>query len=104
MDAGFDPVVGLDRDDQLRRLHARSAGTMTVLMVADRATRRLLGAQIVGAEDAALRIDVAGTALAAGLTVDDVVMLDLAYAPPFGSVWSPVQVAARAVGQGARDA
>ena len=34
---------------------------------------------------------------AAGLTVDDVVMLDLAYAPPFGSVWSPVQVAARAV-------
>ena len=67
-----------------------------VLMVADRTSRKLLGAQIVGAEDAALRIDVAATALVAGLTVDDVVMLDLAYAPPFSSVWSPIQVAARA--------
>ena len=36
------------------------------------------------------------TALTAGMTVDDVVMLDLAYAPPFASVWSPIQVAARA--------
>jgi len=70
--------------------------TMTVVMVADLATRRLLGAQIVGGEDSALRIDVAATALAAEMTVDDVVMLDLAYAPPFSSVWSPIQVAARA--------
>jgi pyruvate/2-oxoglutarate dehydrogenase complex dihydrolipoamide dehydrogenase (E3) component len=70
---------------------------MTVLMVADRSSRRLLGAQIVGAEDAALRIDVAATALAAGMTVDEVVMLDLAYAPPFSSVWSPILVAARAM-------
>ncbi len=72
------------------------AEQMTVVMLADRSTRRLLGAQIVGGEDSALRIDVAATALAAGLTVDDVVMLDLAYAPPFSSVWSPIQVAARA--------
>jgi pyruvate/2-oxoglutarate dehydrogenase complex dihydrolipoamide dehydrogenase (E3) component len=69
---------------------------MTILMVADRSSRRLLGAQIVGAEDAALRIDVAATALAADLTVDEVLMLDLAYAPPFSSVWSPILVAARA--------
>jgi len=70
--------------------------TMTVVMIADRSTRRLLGAQIVGGEDSALRIDVAATALAAEMTVDDIVMLDLAYAPPFSSVWSPIQVAARA--------
>lgn len=94
-DAGFDPVV-VSIDTTNFAGYMPDVGTMTVLMIADRESRRLLGAQIVGAEDAALRIDVAGTALAAGLTVDDVVMLDLAYAPPFSSVWSPVQVAARA--------
>lgn len=94
-DAGFDPVVVSVETTNFAG-YMPGAGTMTVLMVADRGSRRLLGAQIVGAEDAALRIDVAGTALAAGLTVDEVVMLDLAYAPPFASVWSPIQVAARA--------
>jgi NADPH-dependent 2,4-dienoyl-CoA reductase/sulfur reductase-like enzyme len=94
-DAGFDPVVVSKQTSNFAG-YMPGSGTMTVLMIADRASRRLLGAQIVGAEDAALRIDVAATALAAGLTVDDVVMLDLAYAPPFASVWSPIQVAARA--------
>jgi NADPH-dependent 2,4-dienoyl-CoA reductase/sulfur reductase-like enzyme len=94
-DAGFDPVV-VSKETSNWAGYMPGAGTMTVLMVVDRGSRRLLGAQIVGAEDAALRIDVASTALAAGLTVDDVVMLDLAYAPPFSSVWSPIQVAARA--------
>ncbi|QGG40216.1 FAD-dependent oxidoreductase [Aeromicrobium yanjiei] len=94
-DAGFDPVVA--------RIETTGAagympdpGSMTVVVVADRATRRLLGAQIVGSEGSALRVDVAATALAAEMTVDEVVMLDLAYAPPFSSIWSPVQVAARA--------
>lgn len=93
--AGFDPVLVSIETTNFAG-YMPSPGTMTVLMIADRTSRRLLGAQIVGAEDAALRIDVAGTALAAGLTVDEVVMLDLAYAPPFSSVWSPIQVAARA--------
>ncbi len=94
-DAGFDPVV-VSKETSNWAGYMPGAGSMTVLMVADRTSRRLLGAQIVGAEDAALRIDVAATALVAGLTIDDVVMLDLAYAPPFSSVWSPIQVAARA--------
>ena len=93
--AGFDPVtVSIETTNFAG--YMPDPGTMTVVMIADRSTRRLLGAQIVGGEDSALRIDVAATALAAGLTVDDVVMLDLAYAPPFSSVWSPIQVAARA--------
>lgn len=95
-DAGFDPVVATIETTNVAG-YMPDAAPMTVLMIADRRSRRLLGVQIVGAEDAALRIDTAATALAAGMTVDDVVMLDLAYAPPFGSVWSPVQVAARAV-------
>jgi NADPH-dependent 2,4-dienoyl-CoA reductase/sulfur reductase-like enzyme len=95
-DAGFDPVVVSIETTNFAG-YMPDPGTMTVLMVADRSSRRLLGAQIVGAEDAALRIDVAATALAAGMTVDEVVMLDLAYAPPFSSVWSPILVAARAM-------
>jgi NADPH-dependent 2,4-dienoyl-CoA reductase/sulfur reductase-like enzyme len=94
-EAGFDPVV-VSKETSNWAGYMPGAGSMTVLMVVDRPSRRLLGAQIVGAEDAALRIDVAATALVAGLTVDEIVMLDLAYAPPFSSVWSPVQVAARA--------
>lgn len=95
-DAGFDPVVVSIETTNFAG-YMPHPGTMKVLMIADRTSRRLLGAQIVGAADAALRIDVAATALAAGLTVDQIVMLDLAYAPPFSSVWSPILVAARAM-------
>ena len=71
------------------------ADRITVKMLAERGTRRLLGAQLVGGEGSAKRIDVLATALAAGMTVDDVVGLDLAYAPPLSTVWDPVQAAAR---------
>ncbi|MGA8988302.1 FAD-dependent oxidoreductase [Aeromicrobium sp.] len=95
-DAGFEPVMVHIETTNFAG-YMPGVGIMTVVMVADRPTRRLLGAQIVGAAGAALRIDAAATAIAAGLTVDDVMMLDLAYAPPFSSVWSPIQVAARAI-------
>ena len=93
-DAGFDPV-GVSIETTNFAGYMPDPDTMTVVMIADRSTRRLLGAQIVGGQDSALRIDVAATALATELTIDDIVMLDLAYAPPFSSVWSPIQVAAR---------
>jgi hypothetical protein len=40
-------------------------------------------------------VDVIATAIAAGMTAEDLIGLDLGYAPPFSSVWDPVQVAAR---------
>jgi NADPH-dependent 2,4-dienoyl-CoA reductase/sulfur reductase-like enzyme len=73
------------------------AGRITVKMLAEQRTGRLLGAQIVGAEGAAKRIDVVATAITAGLTVDEVIDLDLSYAPPFSPVWDPVLIAAREV-------
>lgn len=73
------------------------AGPMTVKMIADPATRRVLGVQIVGAPSAGLRIDSAATAIWNGMTVDDIIGLDLAYAPPYTPVWSPIQTAARAL-------
>lgn len=71
------------------------AAPMTVKMIAERRTGRLLGVQIVGREGAAKRVDVAAVALTAGMTVDQMTALDLGYAPPFSPVWDPVLVAAR---------
>ncbi|MFD5029946.1 FAD-dependent oxidoreductase [Streptomyces sp. NPDC058405] len=71
------------------------AALMTVKMLAERRTGRLLGAQIVGREGAAKRVDIAAVALTAGMTVERMTTLDLGYAPPFSPVWDPVLVAAR---------
>jgi NADPH-dependent 2,4-dienoyl-CoA reductase/sulfur reductase-like enzyme/rhodanese-related sulfurtransferase len=54
---------------------------------------RLLGAQAVGRDGVDKRIDVLATALQAGMTVHDLVDLELAYAPPFGSAKDPVNLA-----------
>jgi len=59
------------------------AKSITVKLVVDRADRKILGIQAVGLGDVAKRIDVAVTAMSAGMTVDDVSGLDLAYAPPY---------------------
>ncbi len=57
---------------------------------------RLLGAQLVGTEGAAKRIDVVAAALHTGLSVDDLADLDLSYAPPYAPVYDPLLMAAQA--------
>ncbi|MCC9705151.1 FAD-dependent oxidoreductase [Streptomyces sp. MNU76] len=71
------------------------AAPMTVKMLAERRTGRLLGVQIVGREGAGKRVDIAAVALTAGMTVEQMTALDLGYAPPFSPVWDPILVAAR---------
>jgi NADPH-dependent 2,4-dienoyl-CoA reductase/sulfur reductase-like enzyme len=71
------------------------AKPLVVKLLAERNTGRVLGAQIVGEEGAAKRIDIVAVALTAGMTVDELINADLAYAPPFSPLWDPVQVAAR---------
>ena len=68
---------------------------MSVKMIAERLSGRLLGVQIVGREGSAKRIDTAATALWNRMTVEEMTALDLAYAPPFAPVWDPILVAAR---------
>jgi len=70
---------------------------MCVKLVADRATGRLLGAQLVGEEGVAKRVDVLATALHARMTIEQLTALDLSYAPPFAPVWDPVLIAANAM-------
>jgi NADPH-dependent 2,4-dienoyl-CoA reductase/sulfur reductase-like enzyme len=85
-------VTSLDSTDYAGYLPGARA--LTIKLVAEQGTGRLLGGQAVGYGGVAKRIDVLATALYADMTVDDLTRLDLAYAPPFNSVWDPIQVAA----------
>jgi NADPH-dependent 2,4-dienoyl-CoA reductase/sulfur reductase-like enzyme len=71
------------------------ASPIATKVLAEQGSRRLLGVQIVGGPGAAKRIDTAAAALWGGMTVDDLAGMDLAYAPPFATVWEAVQLAAR---------
>ncbi len=66
---------------------------MTMKIVFEKGTFRLLGAQIVGYDGVDKRIDVLATAIHAGLTVMQLKDLDLAYAPPYSSAKDPVNMA-----------
>lgn len=65
-----------------------------VKLVYEKPGQRLLGAQMIGTDGVAKRIDVVAAALRAGWSVSDLVELDLSYAPPFAPVWEPILVAA----------
>jgi NADPH-dependent 2,4-dienoyl-CoA reductase/sulfur reductase-like enzyme len=88
-------VVAATIESTTRAGYYPDAAPIKVKVVADRRDGRILGAQIVGAEGAAKRIDVVATAIWNRMPVDEVASLDLSYAPPFSPVWDPVLVAAR---------
>jgi len=64
-------------------------------VVADKETKRLLGAQVAGYEMVTMRINTMAVALQAGFTTKDLFFADLAYAPPFTPSWEPLVVSAR---------
>ncbi|MFO7938220.1 MAG: FAD-dependent oxidoreductase [Bacteroidales bacterium] len=68
---------------------------ISVKLVINKETQRILGGQIVGFKGSAMRIDTIITAITAGFTAQQLMYLDLAYAPPFSTGWDPVQIAAR---------
>jgi NADPH-dependent 2,4-dienoyl-CoA reductase/sulfur reductase-like enzyme len=82
-------------DAHTRARYYPGTGPMTVKILAEKGTGRLLGGQIVGQEGAGKRIDTLAAALHAGFTVEDLINLDLGYSPPFSAVWDPIQIAAR---------
>jgi NADPH-dependent 2,4-dienoyl-CoA reductase/sulfur reductase-like enzyme len=92
--AGFD-AVALVTDGRTASGYMPEARRMATNVIVDRGTRRLLGVQIVGGDRSAKRIDTAAAALWGELTVDDLAGMDLAYAPPFATVWEALQLASR---------
>jgi NADPH-dependent 2,4-dienoyl-CoA reductase/sulfur reductase-like enzyme len=71
------------------------AQPMTVKLIAERRSGRLLGGQIVGRAEAAKRIDALAVAVWNRMSVEELTALDLGYAPPYAPVWDPILVAAR---------
>jgi len=67
---------------------------VSLMMIYDQETGKILGAQAVGEVGVDKRLDVMATAILGGLTIDDLSEVDLAYAPPFNSPNGPVHMSA----------
>jgi pyruvate/2-oxoglutarate dehydrogenase complex dihydrolipoamide dehydrogenase (E3) component len=95
-EAGFDPVsetiTGWSRVAVMP-----GSERVTVRLVADRKTRRLLGANVYGREGAVLRANTLAAAIQQKVTIGDMQQWDLAYSPPFTPLWDPLLVAANAM-------
>jgi NADPH-dependent 2,4-dienoyl-CoA reductase/sulfur reductase-like enzyme len=92
--AGFEFVTSaIDSTSTSRYLP--EATPVRVKLLAERETGRVLGAQIVGGQGAAKRVDVVATAITAGFDVQQLFDVDMGYAPPMSPLWDPVAVAAR---------
>lgn len=90
-------TIGIVTEGSTASGYMPEARSITTKVIADRDTRKLVGFQIVGGEGAGKRIDTAAVTLWGDMTVDQLASMDLAYAPPFATVWDAVQLAARRV-------
>ncbi len=70
---------------------------VTIRLLADRKTRRILGANVTGGEGAVLRANTLAVAIQHKVTIDEMQQWDLAYSPPFTPLWDPILVAANAM-------
>ena len=96
--AGLD-VLALVTEGSTATGYMPEAEPISIWVMAERGSRRLLGVQVVGGRGAGKRIDTAAAVLWAGGSVDDLAWMDLAYAPPFATTWEVLQIAARRVAE-----
>lgn len=82
-------TVGHDRPHYMK-----GAKVLTVKLIAEANSRKILGVQVIGEGEVAKRVDIVVAALTMGGTVGDLFDMDLAYAPPFNSPIDNVAVAA----------
>jgi NADPH-dependent 2,4-dienoyl-CoA reductase/sulfur reductase-like enzyme len=69
---------------------------ITIKLIYEAGTKKLLGAQSAGQKGAVLRIDCFAIAIHNNMTTDELGMLDLVYAPPFAGVWDAIHIACNA--------
>ncbi len=69
----------------------------TIHMIADKRTRRLLGANLYGESGEVLRANALAVAIQHRITIDEIRQWDLIYTPPFSPLWDPILVAANAM-------
>jgi len=87
------PYEAVSVNDSHHASYYPGARPMTLKIVWEPHSGRLLGAQVSGFEGIDKRLDVLSTAIVAGMTVEDLCHLELAYAPPFGSAKDVVNLA-----------
>jgi NADPH-dependent 2,4-dienoyl-CoA reductase/sulfur reductase-like enzyme/rhodanese-related sulfurtransferase len=95
--AGFDPLITLIHPGHIAGYYPGSK-PLHIKTITDRTTGRLLGGQVIGEEGVDKRIDVLATAIYHKMALEELLQLDLAYAPPYSSARDPVVVAG-AIGQ-----
>ena len=88
-ESSFEPVVE-HIDAPSRISFFPGSERVHIVAVADKSSRRILGANVFGKDGAVQRANVLAVAIQHGLTVDDVARLDLIYTPPFSPLWDPV--------------
>lgn len=93
-EAGFHAVVATIKSGSKAHYFPGSQ-KLKAKIVVDRDSGRVLGAQVLGGENTAKRIDTMAAAIWTAATASDVEAFDLAYAPPFNPVWDPWAIAAR---------
>jgi CoA-dependent NAD(P)H sulfur oxidoreductase len=91
------PVVSARIEADDRASYYPGARKIWVKLIVEREGHKLVGAQAIGYGDVSKRIDVAATAISCGMRIDELAQLDLAYSPPFGSLWDPLLLAAQAI-------
>ncbi len=92
-DAGFDADAIVVHKTS-HTAYYPGAHKVTLMLIWDKISEKVLGAQVAGRVGVDKRIDVIATAIAGGLTIRDLEELDFAYAPPFDSPNGPVNMAA----------
>jgi NADPH-dependent 2,4-dienoyl-CoA reductase/sulfur reductase-like enzyme len=97
LDAGYSPVSNITWGSAMApALGMRKIG---LKLIADKSSGMLLGAQAVGVAGVVGRINTLSVALWAGMDLDQIGYLDLAYAPPFSAAWDIIHNAAQALGR-----
>ena len=89
------PFISARAEGRTRSRYYPGSGKISVKVLAQKGTGRFLGAQIVGEQGSAKRIDVLAAALQTGLNVEEMISLDLGHCPPFSTAWDPVLLACR---------
>jgi NADPH-dependent 2,4-dienoyl-CoA reductase/sulfur reductase-like enzyme len=95
--SGFDPVSTIIWGTPVAGSMNVKKERLGLKLIGDRASGKLLGAQAIGESGAVGRINTLSACLWAGMDLDEVGYLDLAYSPPFGGAWDAIHIAARAL-------
>jgi NADPH-dependent 2,4-dienoyl-CoA reductase/sulfur reductase-like enzyme len=93
LENGFDPVEK-EIKSVTRAGYYPDKKSIIIKLVADKKSRRIFGAQIIGGEAVKGRIDLIAFALLTRATVDDLANYDACYVPPVSPVWEPINIAA----------